>query len=1253
MKNAFFLISLSLICCISTVAQISTDKAIINALLIGRTLPQEHVYMHFDNTVYYLGETIWFKAFVTSGRRGKQANMSRVLYVELISPEGYVVKKLKYRIADDGTCHGEIFMDPNYFSGLYEVRAYTRYMLNRGDASVFSRVFPVYDQVKNGNWAFRNMLERHRRFIKDGEWRFEDERECSIQFYPEGGHLVAGIESKVAFELRYADGKPADDDCYIKIFNENKEIVTTCPKHEGKGSFSITSEKNARYKALVTMKDSEGKKKEYSFKLPKVEDEGVSLSVTSKGDNICFSISNNYTKRKELAFAILHRGEIGFCKRLYGRIKRLEFSKDTLPEGVCRAIVFDGDVPLAERLFFVRHKELKKNDFETVKLRIMVNGSQEHKLNIQPYEKISLTIEREDGKPLDENCQYTVSVVDRTGIQNTSWGYNLYTYQLLGSELKGYIPNVWQYFDPQNRERDSLLDLIMLTHGWTSYDWSMLATANMNDIVPPEKGLYIRGRFVKRVRRRNLGYIGNYRIDPQPYNQIRLDYTLDGNIVTTAFRTDEKGEFTVEVDSFIGRQVVALSPQTRIRHSENINYTFSLDRYFSPVPRFFHYHEKHFEKSPANNEINCDNNTPQILGHNEYLLSELVVKASEDTRFYAPPNSEMHLDYLDEWEYANDITYFIGNDRTQSLLNKERIMMKNAVSDYIFQDTTFLNDDSLSRQFNIYEDSRRNALPQYRGFLTAAQVLASALTRHGLQSGWTQPVVIKGEYNRDSLPEIDEEFLHGINVERMVNFKEIIITSDRNKCKVVKSGAGEAFSAFKSSALSNKGKYSIFYEGFLSTNGVNALLFPGWDKDEFTRIHMRKEGLRASKRNLASSRNAHPDHLACFIPFNSKDSTGYILPDFTTSSSTRRYTSLQGYSQSKQFYSPDYSKEVPQKEDFRRTLFWNPTVSAIKGKLQIELYNGCECSSIAVNVLGYNNGTIYSNDTGITNRFSEDNDDVVGKAMEIKNPNTPVYDSIFIAQCKEEFDKAEMYFNQKRYSKCINTYIELVQYDYLPALYRVGYSYKHGLALTKNDSLAIRFFKDAAEKGDARSQHEYAIMLMNGEGTAASPAMAVEWFGKSASQGYANAQTELAKCYLEGKGTARDSIAAGKLLKVAALDGYPEALYLYATYMQKNGIERDTLIGTYINCYMLSATKGFQPAMEWRINYEDANGNYKQAYIFAKELYMMKNIYGTRYMAGCYRYGRGVKRDKKLAKDLYREAALWGCEKSKKILEEW
>lgn len=40
-------------------------------------------------------------------------------------------------------------------------------------------------------------------------------------------------------------------------------------------------------------------------------------------------------------------------------------------------------------------------------------------------------------------------------------------------------------------------------------------------------------------------------------------------------------------------------------------------------------------------------------------------------------------------------------------------------------------------------------------------------------------------------------------------------------------------------------------------------------------------------------------------------------------------------------------------------------------------------------------------------------------------------------------------------------------------------------------------------------------------------------------------------------------------------------------------------------------------------------------------------------MADCYRKGKGVSRDKSLAKELYREATAAGNEEAKKILEEW
>ncbi|MBR3916595.1 MAG: hypothetical protein IKJ49_05585, partial [Bacteroidaceae bacterium] len=102
------------LCISAACAQTPADSAALRALQVGYILPPERVYLHFDNTSYYLGETIWFKAFVTSNNDDRPTTLSRVLYVELVAPEGYVVKTNKYKIGDDGTCNGEIYMDPLY-----------------------------------------------------------------------------------------------------------------------------------------------------------------------------------------------------------------------------------------------------------------------------------------------------------------------------------------------------------------------------------------------------------------------------------------------------------------------------------------------------------------------------------------------------------------------------------------------------------------------------------------------------------------------------------------------------------------------------------------------------------------------------------------------------------------------------------------------------------------------------------------------------------------------------------------------------------------------------------------------------------------------------------------------------------------------------------------------------------------------------------------------------------------------------------
>jgi hypothetical protein len=143
----------------------SLDKMAFNAAVVNNLFPQERVYLHFDNTAYYLGETMWFKAYVTEGVKDSPSTLSKVLYVELVAPEGYVVETKKYKIDDKGTCNGEFELKPLLLSGYYEIRAYTRYMLNWGKDAVFSRVLPIFDKVNGNNWDFRNMRERDKGYF--------------------------------------------------------------------------------------------------------------------------------------------------------------------------------------------------------------------------------------------------------------------------------------------------------------------------------------------------------------------------------------------------------------------------------------------------------------------------------------------------------------------------------------------------------------------------------------------------------------------------------------------------------------------------------------------------------------------------------------------------------------------------------------------------------------------------------------------------------------------------------------------------------------------------------------------------------------------------------------------------------------------------------------------------------------------------------------------------------------------------------
>ncbi len=1238
-----------------------TDSVAARALQIGYGLPQERVYLHFDNSSYYLGETIWFKAFVTSHGDDAPTILSRVLYVELMSPEGYVVKTEKYRIGDDGTCCGDIYMDPLYLSGYYEVRAYTRYMLNWGDETIFRRVFPVFDAVNAGDWGFRNMRDRDKGYFANKV--FKKDIEPDLKFYPESGHLVNGIESKVAYELTGYEGVDIYD--RITVYVNGDSLLTTVPVHMGKGKFVITPQPGSEYKAKVAVKNKDGKYKNFSFSFPKIEEEGVVISMEEGDSCFDFHIGNGYEVNTELAFSILHRNKLGFFHRIGCNDTLFSVAKNDLPEGVCRAIVFSGRTPLAERLFFVQHDSLVAGDREIVKLKVTGNGYQLHNLEVKPHEKINITVEREDGKPLDVTSDFLFSVTDHAGKLVTSWGHDMYTYLLLGSELKGYIPDARQYFDTLNAGRKEHLDLVMLTNGWTAYDWEKLTAESLAGVLQPEEGVTIGGEFVLRVKNLKMGELGSSRSIKQPYNVVRLDFTDSSKVIKAqAFRTDAAGKFNFILDDFYGKQTVALSPNTIFKHSSRLKYVFYLDKYFSPPPLQLHYWQKRAGSSIR--EAADTLSGMKRLGFNEYFLESVDVTANRSKDYTrTAPISELRLDYLDEWEYAMDVTY---RDGLYLITQKNEVL-----GDYYIEDLP----KETSTGGNYFDRAERDGMggisagdmtpfderisymretnDDYSLVPTAEMIMHSIAVRYNLGwQNWVYFVVPKGGYDKDSIPEIDHKYLHGVDVEAMTNFKEVVLSTDSKKLESVKGGSKGYWEA-KYSACSFKNPYNRFYKGFLTQASIQYQMPEGriYSSEDYKMLDRMSRRMDISTEYTLSARRRmkHPNMIAYFIP-DDRDNRTFIKNDLSVTSSTRRYTAVQGYSQSKQFYSPDYSRVSPQGTDFRRTLLWSPAVRPVDGKLQVELYSSSVCNAIDVDVLGYHENIIYSNAYGVETKV----DTTGNRKREIRKRRETTYDirkdSLLMAQCDAEFKNAEVYHNKRNYRKALNSYIELVGYQYPAAFYRIGEYYQKGINLKQRFDLAAEFYERGAELGVPRCYYELSGMYARGEHYPRNREKEMEMLELAAELAVPEAQNQLGEYLLQGKKIEKDTVRAVEYFYEAAKQEHPNAMFHYAEHMLRTGVENDSLLGSVADCMQFAADRGDHSAMIWIVMNEESKGNYRKAYLMAKQLYLEGSADGAAYMAECYLLGRGVKRDKRLAKDLYRDAANGGNEKAKEKLKE-
>ena len=597
---------------------VSIFKYINKAMLFNQKVPQEKVYLHFDNTSYFEGETMWFKAYVMRTDSCRLSDLSRVLYVELLNPTGDVIKKRKYKIDGDGLAHGDIQLDTIYGSGFYEVRAYTRYMTNWGTNACFSRVFPVYEPVlaegnyanpviRTASWRKRDPNSRDRSdslyltAIDQGIHDSDLRKTLSVSFYPEGGNMVVGQPCRVALLAVDDNGRPYQGKGWVT--NSSEEVVATVETDSlGRGLFTVIPDGSPMRMQMRNLKD----KTQY-FDLPSAQKEGCALSLDTEPDDMLARLRcTEGVCGRLLAYVLVHDGNILRADTMKAApLIEIEVDRKNLPDGVSQLTVFGSDGRImAERLFFVCPKA-DKTDSVTVtamtdKLTSCCKVSLE--LRTRPDARLSFT------------------AMDAATMKNGTYG-NIQQWMLLGSDVRGYIHNVDYYFEADDAAHRRSADLLMLTQGWRRYDWEQMAYIKpLLTPQPLEEGLNLYGR-LGAYRKHNPATLVD--LDVYLYNQ--QGYSLRGQT-----RTDIYGNYAFTLPDIEGEWMTQIF--TRL-DGERKTYLVGIDRQFSPVPRYI------TPLEAARKEINrpnlfvrplewTDDDTVYVpLSKREHVLDNVTVKA--------------------------------------------------------------------------------------------------------------------------------------------------------------------------------------------------------------------------------------------------------------------------------------------------------------------------------------------------------------------------------------------------------------------------------------------------------------------------------------------------------------------------------------------------------------------------------------------------------------------------------------------------
>lgn len=277
-----------------------------------------------------------------------------------------------------------------------------------------------------------------------------------LQFMPEGGHLIAGLPTKIGFKAIASNGLGTDVEGYIAD-SKGKNIVPFRSVHKGMGVFNFTPQKGESYTAILATK---------TFVLPKIYVSGISLQVinTPGTDSVKVSINSSVDLVNNQPLLLTgFVNDVPYCQTgilATGTKSTVSFSKDLFPSGIVHFTVFNSQgQPVSERMTFVDHKDQ------------LIISATPSKAVYHARDSIFLAINMKSkaGDPVSAGS-LSVAVTDDGLVKQDSLENNIVSSMLLASGVKGTIEDPAYYFgDAPSVAND--VDLLLLTQAWVSYNW--------------------------------------------------------------------------------------------------------------------------------------------------------------------------------------------------------------------------------------------------------------------------------------------------------------------------------------------------------------------------------------------------------------------------------------------------------------------------------------------------------------------------------------------------------------------------------------------------------------------------------------------------------------------------------------------------------------------------------------------------------------------------------------------------------------